>query len=156
MLGLAVGNLLGMDKSTHRAAVRNEPTLEARMLIEVGILDPPQNFILVDAYAINRKSKVLLTYERPSVCGYYCVAHNGECDLLQECFLDTGDEPHDFRMFQEDFGASMYSDNVDTSDSDAESPKLEMQNLILSRGIINSYEAVMLDFDEAVVPDSDE
>ncbi|KAK1378264.1 hypothetical protein POM88_025008 [Heracleum sosnowskyi] len=126
LLGLAVGKLIGMDRGTHRAAVRNEPSLEARMLIEVGVLDPLQNFILVDVYAVNRKSKVFLTYECPSVCGYCCVAHSGICDLLQECFLDTDGEPQTFRLVEEDSGISMYHDNVHSSDSDAESSRLKI------------------------------
>ncbi|KAK1357634.1 hypothetical protein POM88_050890 [Heracleum sosnowskyi] len=40
MLGLAVGKSIGMDKGTHRAATRNEPSSVARLLIEIDVIDP--------------------------------------------------------------------------------------------------------------------
>ncbi|KAK1393675.1 hypothetical protein POM88_012731 [Heracleum sosnowskyi] len=76
MLDLAVGTPIAMEQDTHRT-VRNEPILEARMLIEVGTLDPLQNFIMVNAYDVNRKFKVMITYERPHICGYYYSIHGG-------------------------------------------------------------------------------
>ncbi|KAK1383788.1 hypothetical protein POM88_021523 [Heracleum sosnowskyi] len=51
MLGSEVGDLIGMDKNMHEAAVRNEPIPEAWMFIEIGVLDPVKHFILVSAYA---------------------------------------------------------------------------------------------------------
>ncbi|KAK1360731.1 hypothetical protein POM88_045205 [Heracleum sosnowskyi] len=125
MLGLAVGKLIGMDNGTYRAATRNEPSSVARLLIETDVLDPVQYFILVDAYVVNRKSKVLLTYEVSSICGYCCEEHNGVCDLLKECFMEMGEEPTNFRLSLNNYGDSAYRDHVHSSDSDAESPRLE-------------------------------
>ncbi|KAK1356495.1 hypothetical protein POM88_049751 [Heracleum sosnowskyi] len=125
MLGFVVDDLIGMDKSTHRAAVRNEPNSEARMLTEIGVLDPVKHFILVNSYVVNKQSRVLLNYESPTVCRYCCGNHVGECELIQECFKDMGEEPLDFRMLLEDYDDSGYRDHVPTSDSDAEDPRLE-------------------------------
>ncbi|KAK1374645.1 hypothetical protein POM88_030838 [Heracleum sosnowskyi] len=52
ILGLAMGTPISLDMDIYKVAVRNEPILEAQMIIEVGVLDHLQSFIPVDAYRL--------------------------------------------------------------------------------------------------------
>lgn len=72
---------------------------------------------MIDAYAVKRKSKILVTYERPSLCGYYCSAHCGVCGLSSEAFYVDRVDVLPLRLIPDDYD-SQCRDIVPVDDSD--------------------------------------